>query len=250
MNSPIRRSRSSARYSNYRRQSPDRISTLEITRTQSPSRNRNSTVETTRTQSPSRRTHSSSWQSYQPRQNLDMDAALESVKRKLRHASVKVDTVVQRCEEIDRNKDGIIHPDDLVDILNESLPLNSLSRREKRYLTSSLSHSRKSVSLDYKMLGRVLDDDYDNRFDRTEIQPERWTDNIDHYEERYPAPTGSIGEFLQKAACPSEQRNYAKFVNCLEKFERETGMKIMTHSDGFLVPLGPDLRASVQIFLA
>mmetsp|Transcript_40778 Transcript_40778/g.41641 ORF Transcript_40778/g.41641 Transcript_40778/m.41641 type:complete len:93 (+) Transcript_40778:338-616(+) len=57
--------------------------------------------------------------SYVPRENPDRDAALESIKRKLRGSHVKVDTIVQRCQEIDRNNDGIVHPDDFLDIVTE-----------------------------------------------------------------------------------------------------------------------------------
>jgi hypothetical protein len=33
---------------------------------------------------------------------------------------------------------------------------------------------------------------------------------------------------------------------CLETFEHESGMKIKPQNDGFLVCLGPDLRATVS----
>ena len=78
---------------------------------------------------------------------------------------------------------------------------------------------------------------------------------------------GSVGEWLFKAACPSEIANFKRFIACLERFERESGMKIQLTPGGFTqtlvylliylliiiynignfkVPLGPDLQASIK----
>lgn len=62
--------------------------------------------------------------------------------------------------------------------------------------------------------------------------------------------SGSVGEWLKKSACPAEIKNFKLFVSCLEKFERDSGMKISLKEDGgFLVPLGPDMRANISFFL-
>ena len=57
---------------------------------------------------------------------------------------------------------------------------------------------------------------------------------------------GSVGAFLKGSACPSEIRNFKRFVACLEAFERDSGMKLNLKDDGgFSVPMGPDLRATI-----
>jgi len=63
-------------------------------------------------------------------------------------------------------------------------------------------------------------------------------------------PTGSVGEWLQKAACPAEIKNFKLFIACMERFERETGMRLEQQAGGFVVPLGPDLRVSMQFYNA
>ena len=60
---------------------------------------------------------------------------------------------------------------------------------------------------------------------------------------------GSIGEWLQTASCPAERKNFRKFIDAMERFERETGMKISNQHDGFTVPLGPDLRCQIKFFM-
>mmetsp|Transcript_40778 Transcript_40778/g.41640 ORF Transcript_40778/g.41640 Transcript_40778/m.41640 type:complete len:131 (+) Transcript_40778:624-1016(+) len=130
--------------------------------------------------------------------------------------------------------------------------MSTLSKRERRYLTSSLSLRKNSVALDYKKLGDVLQDAYDERFEEPKQKQERWVDDevIENgYESRFISPSGSVGEWLERAACPAEQKNYLRFINCLERFERESGMKISPTGDGFIVPLGPDLKASIQIYI-
>ena len=184
-------------------------------------------------------------------ENLDQEAALESIKRKIRASGIKVDTIINQCEEIDRNNDGLIHPDDLLDILRNLLTLHSLSRREKRYLRLYLSDKKHSVSLDYKRLATLLENENNHLGQKFR---EKWLDDDIAFRSnentKWAIQPNSVGEWLQTAAFPIEQTNYARFMNCLEKFERESGMRIVSHPDGMLVPLGPNLRASVQIYLA
>ncbi len=42
----------------------------------------------------------------------NMDALL-LVKEKIQQSGVRLGTIISRCEEIDRNKDDVIHTDDL-----------------------------------------------------------------------------------------------------------------------------------------
>lgn len=61
---------------------------------------------------------------------------------------------------------------------------------------------------------------------------------------------GSIGEWMRKASCPSEQLNFQRLLACLEQYEEESGLMIKMEKDKLVVPLGPDLRASVNFFIA
>ena len=62
--------------------------------------------------------------------------------------------------------------------------------------------------------------------------------------------TGSVGAWLKQSACPAEIKNFQSFVACLERFERDSGMKINLKEDGgFTVPMGPDLRASISFYM-
>jgi len=61
---------------------------------------------------------------------------------------------------------------------------------------------------------------------------------------------GSVGEWLQTVSCPAEQRNFRKFIDCMEAYEASSGMKVIPNERGFVVPLGPDLRAQVNFYQA
>ena len=37
-----------------------------------------------------------------------------------------------------------------------------------------------------------------------------------------------------------------KFIHALEKYERDSGMKVEQTGDGLIVPLGPDLKVSIS----
>ena len=176
-------------------------------------------------------------------------AALESIRRKLRSSGISAESIVESCKELDRNGDGIIHPDDFLDILNDLLPPQTLSRRELRHLRTSLTEGKAFTALHYRRLPDILA--FENSKTRREVSEERWIDEGKVADsESWATRSGSLGEWLYKAACPAEQKNFVRFIRCLEKFERESGMKIVTHNDGFVVPLGPDLRASINIYMA
>ena len=61
---------------------------------------------------------------------------------------------------------------------------------------------------------------------------------------------GSVGEWLQSVSCPAEQRNFRKFIDCMEAYESASGMRVIPNERGFIVPLGPDLRAQVNFYQA
>ena len=62
--------------------------------------------------------------------------------------------------------------------------------------------------------------------------------------------SGSIGEFLNHASTPLEQANFLKLLQCLEVFQEETGLQLKSTKDGFVVPLGQHLKASIQFHIS
>lgn len=170
---------------------------------------------------------------------------IESVFEKLRLHHVKIETVLVACESIDRNKDGVIHADDLIDAISDLLPRKTISRREYHYLIEALgkykgNNSKNKNDVKYMKL-ETLYNEY--KWQGQEEVKERWHE--DAYDDEFSGPKGSIGDFLNRSACPAEVNNYKILIACLEKYERETGMRISTNEEGFRIPLGPDLKAFV-----
>lgn len=61
--------------------------------------------------------------------------------------------------------------------------------------------------------------------------------------------SGSVGEYLLKDASPVEVKNFRRLIFCLEEFERLSGIRCVETPDGFIVPFGPELRASISFFI-
>lgn len=121
----------------------------------------------------------------------------------------------------------------------------------------------------YDVLGAT--NEYTHKSTR-HVDVEHWIDDVPaskNPSEKWATMPGSVGEWLFKAACPSEIANFKRFISCLERFERESGMKIQLTPGGlilniafsftliyyniiiynignFKVPLGPDLQASIK----
>mmetsp|Transcript_21521 Transcript_21521/g.36216 ORF Transcript_21521/g.36216 Transcript_21521/m.36216 type:complete len:211 (+) Transcript_21521:26-658(+) len=168
-----------------------------------------------------------------------------SIFDKLKNHHVKIETIISHCEVIDANRDGIIHADDLIDVISDLLPRRTISRREFHYLIEALGkgsdHGRgHKHNIRYMKLEKI----YDNIvYKSQESAREQWHE--DAYDEEFHGPQGSIGDYLNKAACPSEIQNYKTLIACLERYERETGLLISTNEKGFRIPLGPDLKATI-----
>mgnify|MGYP003385721938 CR=1 FL=1 len=170
------------------------------------------------------------------------DEYVESIFNKLREHRIKIETILTQCEALDSNRDGVIHADDLIDVINDLLPRKTISRREYHYFIAALCQGQGSNhSVKYMKL-ETFYEDIMRKHNHQEVQ-ERWYE--DPYEQEFSGPRGSIGDFLNKAACPSEIQNYKTLMACLEKYERETGLRISTNDDGFRIPLGPDLKAAI-----
>lgn len=167
---------------------------------------------------------------------------------KFRSSKIKVATIIAKCEKIDNNSDGIIHVDDLEDIIQELLGKHRLTAREMIYLLGQLTHDKRKGKVFYNNIQDFLEPD------TPKAGATRWKTSIDHdnddAEISNPLPQGSIGEFLQRAACPSEIKNFSRFVSMIEKLERRSGMKVTATAEGFVVPLGPDLRVNINFFLS
>jgi hypothetical protein len=164
--------------------------------------------------------------------------AINSIWDKLRKNNVKIETIVQRCQEIDTNNDEVIHRDDLIDAIEEFLPDSYISKREFHYLVGSLSQN-KGHRVQYMKLLTVF-----NIVKHTNGESENWIDEPKKYSNIY--NENSVGEFLHRQACPAEVRNYEILLNCLERYERETGLNIIIKDTGFVIPCGPDLKATLQ----
>ena len=166
-----------------------------------------------------------------------------SIKQKLRSSGVKVARVVAMAEDIDRNGDGLIRKDDLEEIFRSLLSDNMLTRRELQFLFSSMNSDSRSGRVSYMDLYDILESRKKKADDE---KVERWFDEPENKRNER-LSSGSVGEFLVNQACPTEIRNFKLLISCLEKYERESGMKISIkkHDEGFTVPLGPDLRASL-----
>jgi hypothetical protein len=87
----------------------------------------------------------------------DNSEAAAPIRRKLRGSRIKVATIVHRCEQKDRNGDGIIHLDDLEDILNDIVPPeNRITRRELlRFATSLMGENNGSIR--YEKMSDIIE---------------------------------------------------------------------------------------------
>lgn len=212
------------------------------------------------------------------------DVIIKNLNSRLKLKNIKKSSIISYCEEIDINNDGIIHINDLEIILNHFLKKrinndnyndnnDKLNIREKKQLYKYLhdnkktkmkdnnkgnidDHSYSNGSINYMKLLLLFPDNTFNTIDENN-HIERWYDNDadDHHhkysnsEQKWAIQKGSVGEFLKNAACPSEISNFHIFISCIEDYERRSGMKCVSKDGGIIVPIGPDLKASVSYFM-
>lgn len=194
---------------------------------------------------------------------LVMDPYIYQLLKKLKRKNIRYQTIIKRCGELDRNEDYVIHISDLEDVLIDYLGIDNISRREIDHLGRLLVSHRTSHSdglIDYRLLEEMLDKadntiSEDNENNNNNNNPVTRTSR--RYEERdeefWYSPDeaiqyqrGSVGELLYSHSCPSERKNFRKLILCLEEFERMSGMKATPTDTGFVIPLGPDLKASIN----
>lgn len=201
------------------------------------------------------------------------DEALVSIRRKLRAGGIKVATVISRCEALDRNRDELIHVDDLEKVLRTLLVIdardedNMLTKRELRELNDMMGSGKERGEVEYSRLQTLLEPAAARQQQQQE-QSERWRDDIEVSDrcrgaaasssskaastrrsdpDYWATSRGSVGEWLANAACPAEIKNFKRFIASMERFERESGVRLEQLEGGdFVVPLGPDLRVTMS----
>jgi hypothetical protein len=192
----------------------------------------------------------------------DNERAIRSIRGKLSDSRVRVDTIVRECERLDKNADGRIHADDLEDVIHDLLGPSTLNRREINMLTRSVEvQSRNGRSVEYRGLSDVLEATTTSNGGRPAMRDstndrrggDRWDEDTAAAtggggSGRSVRKTGSVGEWLHGVSCPAEQRNFRKFIDAMEAYERSSGMRVTPNEKGFLVPIGPDLSAQVNFF--
>ena len=171
------------------------------------------------------------------------------IRRKLRDSRIKVASIVEKCHGKDKNRDGIIAFDDLDDAFQEitGATEHRVSRRELLKLAHVMMDGRfDGTTVMYERMIDVLEPTK-----RRDDRGERWMDHDvgDDSDTKWAIKSGSVGEWLKEAACPAEIKNFKTFVACLERFERDTGMKIVPTNTGFEVPLGPNLRSGITFYM-
>ena len=168
---------------------------------------------------------------------------------KLERNNIKVASLIVRCEGRDKNGDGKIHLRDIKEILNGILPSkDSVSEREMMHISAILKEGGDITNgvFHYIKLFDIFDE---TKYSSSNYQSsERWIDDDEVESEKWAYQSGTLGEWLKKAACPAEIINFKKFLARLEDYERSSGMNCKRNGDGFVVPLGPDLKASIQFY--
>lgn len=183
--------------------------------------------------------------------NGRIKATLQNLSKRLDRSRVKLSTIVAKCAELDTNKDDRIHISDLEEVLIHYLGIDGVSTREIACLEIALAKkgSKQKGVIEYKKLIDLLPRIGVNSNPTTGPVPnENWFEPAEIVEQRNWNRRGSVGDWLDKNACPAESVNFRRLISCLEDFERKSGMRCLPTENGFIVPLGPDLRASVNFF--
>ena len=157
-------------------------------------------------------------------------------------------TLLRKCEKMDRDRNRTIHEDDFEEIVQSLLGDNKLSISEMIYLQTKMTKgNQQQGTLHYDELKEIFNRDTSStQYYNSKRDIDRNSGNLSDEL----LPSGSIGEFLEADACPVEIANFQKFIHLIEKYEKATGLKAKPSSSGFVIPLGPELRVSVQFYLA
>jgi hypothetical protein len=181
-----------------------------------------------------------------------------NISERLVENHIKISTVLSHCREIDKNHDGLIHLNDLEDVLQELLGKNArISKRELLHLAADLEpdHDAGDGIISFEKLAVVLapsegkegPSQHHAQSQRSKIDDEEhWIDPLDHKKcSKKQFRRGSLGHFMQDAASPAEVNNFHTFMYCIEQYENRTGLRCQATEDGFVIPFGPDLKGRV-----
>lgn len=187
-----------------------------------------------------------------------VDPSLRGLAHRIERSKVKIATLIKQCEDLDINRDGIVNISDLEDVLIDMLGAEGVSKRELLHLGRVLqAPGFQDGSIEYRKLHDALESSVaDSKpsasipSDRGKAAKEHWYDPSDIVDRRAQLKKGSVGDWLQRASCPAEISNFKTFIQLLEDYERATGLKCVPTERGFSVPLGPDLKATVNFSLS
>ena len=191
-----------------------------------------------------------------PRPEVVIDASIRQLLLNLQDKRVKPSVLLARLAAMDYNKDGRLHVNDLEEVLVEYLGPENISRRQIVQLARCLlPRNATDVSIiDYTKLGTLLqagkqEMDKQREYIQQQEEAELWNDRDYIPNLRADHKRGSLGDWLQNAACPAEIKNFRRFIQVLEEYERISGMKCVPQENGFTVPLGPELKANISFFM-
>ncbi len=180
--------------------------------------------------------------------NHRTDPSISGLTKKLQDNCVKINILVARLRALDLNMDGYVHISDLEELLIEYLGVEQVSRREVDNLARLLGSGEQKGTINYSKLIDIFnfDDKTSQRTHDLRITEETWYDPAEVLARREKFERGSVGDWLQNASCPSEIKNFRRFIQCLEEYERMSGLKCIPEENGFVIPLGPDLKAHLS----
>ena len=172
---------------------------------------------------------------YMSKANVEDNAEImQRILSKFKSNDVTLHILLRKCEKMDKEKDRTIHEDDFEEMVQSLLGDNKLTISEMIYLETKLikESSQQRTILHYDKLKELFNNCGSDKLEEESL------------------PSGSIGEFLQTDACPAEIANFQKFIHLIEKYEKATGLKAKPSSNGFIIPMGPELRVSMEFYLA
>lgn len=183
-------------------------------------------------------------------------SVLQGIRQKIRGAFVKVQTIIKHCEDIDKNNDGIIHRNDLEDVLRGLLKEQMLSRRELNYICNCVVVGN-SMSINYNDFYELMVEDPEEVAKKNkkikDVENEMWLDdrNTINPREKWATRSGTVGDFIFNKSCPAEIKSFKRLIFHLEQYEKETGMKVelQKNGEGFVASIGPDLRATITFHI-
>lgn len=192
---------------------------------------------------------------------VPLGPSVHNLARRLRDSHVKVSTIIARCASVDRNHDGVIHINDLEDILIDYLSADKVPRRDMIQLARLLQPAKATAegAIEFDRLSDILTpvmeeieafshhkESKDRKVPKND-KDEHWYDPVDN--DQHPKTQhrkGSLGHFIEEVACPAEANNFQTLVYCMEKYEKLSGMRCIPTGDGFVIPLGPNLQGRVS----